>query len=164
MQIDGSEGKFEINIVGNITKQTYIGKFRVKCVLSPLEEIEADKTYRELLGNNYHLADEGIKQKAFALAQCKLRIIEEPPFWINDYIGGGHILDSNVLIEVLEQAIMCQQEFIDQKVEEEKALQDLMTKGIKNGDIEREPEIENMEDLPMEGEEEDEELEDDNIE
>lgn len=145
MQIEGSEAKFDIAIDGNITKQTYIGKFKVKCLLSPLEEIEADKIYRELLGNNYHLSEDIIKQKAFALAQLKVRIIEYPPFWENDYIGGGHLPDSNVLMEVLDKAIEAQEKFIEGKIKEKKERTETLTKAIKNKTIQKEPELDSVE-------------------
>lgn len=145
MQIEGSEAKFEINIIGRFTKETYIGKFKVKCLLSPLEEIEADKIYRELLGNNYHLSDEIIKQKAFALAQLKLRVIDCPPFWVNDYIGGGHVSDSNVILEVLDKAIEAQEKYIDGKEQEMKNRQEALTRAIKKQQIKREPEVDSIE-------------------
>jgi hypothetical protein len=146
MQIEGSEAKFEISILGKFTKETYIGKFKVKCILSPLEEIEADKIYRDLLGNNYHLSDEIIKQKAFALAQLNVRILQAPPFWENDRIGGGHISDSNVILEVLDKAIEAQELYVEGKEKEMKERQEALTKAIKNKVIQKEPELDNVED------------------
>jgi hypothetical protein len=165
MQLEGSEAKFEFNIVGKTTKESYMGKFKVKCILSPLEEIEADKTYRDLLGNNYHLADSSIKEKAFALSQLKFRVIEYPPFWDNDYIGGGHIVDSNVILEVIELAIQAQEKYVEFKEKEMKQRQDLLTKAIKNQQIEKDPEVESIqsakekldEDMSEEEDEEEEE-------
>lgn len=146
MQIEGSEAKFEINVLGKFTKQTYIGTFKVKCILSPLEEIEADKIYRELLGNNYHLSDETIKQKAFALAQLQVRVLQQPFFWENDRLGGGHIPDSNVILEILDKAVEAQEMYIESKEQEMKERQAALTKAIKNRVIEKEPELENVTD------------------
>lgn len=142
MQIEGSEAKFNINVLGKFTKQSYIGKFKVKCLLSPLEEIEADKAYRDLLGNNYHLSDEIIKQKAFALSQLKVRLLEAPPFWENEVIGGGHVPDTNVILEILDKAIEAQELYIEDKEKEMKARQDALTKAIKDRVLEKEPEVE----------------------
>lgn len=150
IRIEGSEANFTINVVGNITKETYMGKYKVKCILSPLEEIEADKIYRELLGNNYHLSDENIKQKAFALAQLKVRVLEYPPFWDNDFIGGGHVPDSNVILDVLELAIESQEKFIKDRQEDMKRRQDLLTNAINKKQIEKEPEIDNITDEEFE--------------
>jgi len=169
MQIEGSEAKFTINVLGKVTKESYIGKFKVKCILSPLEEIEADKVYRDLLGNNYHLSNENIKQKAFALAQLKVRIIESPPFWENDYIGGGHISDSNVVLEVLELAVEAQEKYIDKKEEEMVNRQKALTDAIKKGTLKKEPELDDVEAVEdklneKSSEDEDEELNEEELE
>lgn len=145
IRIEGSEAKFDVNILGNITKQSYIGTFKVKCLLSPLEDIEADKLYRDLLGNNFHLADKAVKDKALALAQLKVRVLEAPPFWENEYIGGGHISDSNVILDVIDLAIQAQEEYVKQKEEEMKQRQELLTKAIKNKQIEKDPEVDSIE-------------------
>ncbi len=135
---------FSVNIVGKHSKDSYMGTFKVKCLLSPLEEIAADKRYRDLLGANSHLAQEHIRQQAFALAQLEQRVIEMPPFWENDLLPGGHIKDSNVLLHILDQAVEAQEKYITGKEEELIERQKRLTKAIKKKKIEKEPEIEEM--------------------
>ena len=144
---------FTINVIGRHSKASYMGTFKVKCLLSPLEEIAADKRYRDLLGSNSHLAQERVRQQAFALAQLEQRVIDMPPFWENDTLPGGHIQDDNVLLHVLDQAVECQNSYIQGKEDELKQRQDRLTKAIKKKKIEKEPEIE---ELPDKSEEPDE--------
>lgn len=136
--------KFSINITGRHSKQTYIGTFRVKCLLSPLEEIAADKRYRDLLGANSHLAQENVRAKAFALAQLEQRVIEMPAFWENDIIPGGHIQDDNILLDVLDLAISAQEKYIKDKEQELEERRKRLTKKIKNKKIEKEPELDSQ--------------------
>lgn len=144
---------FSVNILGRHSKDTYMGTFKVKCLLSPLEEIAADKRYRDLLGQNSHLAQERVRQQAFALSQLEQRVIEMPPFWENDTLPGGHIKDDNVLSEILDRAIEAQEAYLKSKEDELKARQERLTKAIKKKKIEKEPEIEEIQDKSDEPEE-----------
>lgn len=142
MFIEGSEAKFDVNILGEFTNQSYIGTFRVRCILSPLEDIAADRKYRELLGDNYHLSRQDVRDKAFALSQLEARVISHPPFWENHRIGGGHIPDSNVLLEVLDKAIEAQEKYLAERKKEMEEKQEILTKAVENKKIEKEPELE----------------------
>lgn len=142
MEIKDDLGIFSVNILGRHSKASYMGQFKVKCLLSPMEEIAADKRYRDLLGNNPHLAQENVRQKAFALAQLEQRIVEMPPFFENDNIPGGHIKDDNVILEVFDMSVEAQQMYIEEKEAELKARQERLTKAIKKKKIEKQPEIE----------------------
>lgn len=153
MEIIEQTATFSINVVGKFSKDTYLGTFKVKCLLSPLEEIAADKRYRDLLGDNSHLAQEHIRQQAFALAQLEQRVIEMPPFWENDVLNGGHVQDTNVVLKILDLAIEAQEKYINIKEKELKERQKRLTKAIKTKKIEKEPEIEQV-DNPAENPEE----------
>jgi hypothetical protein len=152
MKFNEAKHTFTINIVGKHTKNSYMGTFTVKCLLSPMEEIAADRRYRDLLGQNSHLAQEHIRQQAFGLAQLEQRIIEMPPFWENSVLPGGHIEDPNVLMEILDVAILAQEEYIKSKEEELIERQKRLTKAVKKKRVEKEPEIEELPD-PEEPEE-----------
>ena len=141
MELHGSEATFDIHSQGNKTNETYMGSFRVKCLLSPIEQIEADRLYREILGMNSHLATEHVRSLAFALSQLDQRIIEAPPFWENDRLGGGHIKDDNVVLEVLDAAIEAQEKYVEGKKKEMEERQKRMTEMIKKKAIEKEPEV-----------------------
>jgi len=127
-----------ITIVGEITQETYMGTFKVKCMLSPLELIKSDRLYRELLGANSSMANITARNSAFALSQLENRIIECPPFWENREIGGGHIVDANILGEVIELAIEAESRYRTKKLEELKEKKKLLTKKIKKGKVKKE--------------------------
>lgn len=146
MELVEQTATFTINIIGRHSKDSYMGTFKVKCLLSPLEEIAADKRYRDLLGQNSHLAQERVRQQAFALAQLEQRVIAMPPFWENDTLPGGHIADDNVLLTILDEAIEAQNAYIQGKEKELKDRQARLTKAIKNKKIIKEPELEEIQD------------------
>lgn len=150
MEINESIATFGINVIGERSNNTYMGRFKVKCLLAPTEEISADKLYRDLLGNNSHLAQERVRQLAFALSQLQYRIIESPEFWVNSNIGGGHITDENVILDVLDKAVEAQESYLAQKKQELKERQEKLTSRIKNKDLEKEPEVETIDELENE--------------
>ena len=145
MEFNGSEATFVINMVGGRTKQTYMGEFKVKCLLSPLEEIAADRKYREMLGSNSYLASERVKKLAFALSQLEQRIIHEPPFWKSEEgLIHGNIEDDDVILEVLDKAIEAQEKFTEMKEEELKKKEKELAERIKNKQVEKEPEVDTL--------------------
>lgn len=139
---------FTINIIGDHSKDSYMGTFKVKCLLSPLEMIAADKRYRDLLGANSHLAQEHIRQQAFALAELEQRVIDMPAFWENDTLHGGHIKDANVLLHILDKAVEAQEKYITVKETELKERQARLTKKIKTKKIEKKPELDEVTEMP----------------
>ncbi len=142
---DDGTASFSINIIGNVSRETYMGNFKTKCVLSPLEFIKSDRMYRELLGNDPVNAHSTARNNAFALSQLQYRLIEVPPFWENREIGGGHISDDNVLTEVIELAIQAEDKYRKLKEKEAKEIKELLTKKIKSNEVEKEPEIKDHE-------------------
>ena len=141
MEIIDDIAEFSINICGDNTRNTYMGNFKVKCLTSPYEQLQSDKLYRELLGDNPYYASDVSKNYAFTLSQLKYRIIESPPFWANPdqpNIPGGHIKDSNVLSEVLEKAIEARDKFILTKEEEFSKMQERIKNKITNKEIKKE--------------------------
>lgn len=105
VKLDGSVAEFTVNLIGAASKESFMGTFTVKCILNPIEEIKANKLYRELLGEtNPHLATEDIHNLALALAQLKYRIIKSPAGWKYQEIDGGH-LDANIVLHVFNLAI-----------------------------------------------------------
>lgn len=147
MEITDTTATFDVHITGEPSKMTYMGSFKVKTVMSPLEEIAADKLYRELLGENMLMASDNVKNSAFVLSQLKYRILsyEKAPFWANANrpdIPGGHIEDGNVIFEVFNKAIEAQEKYIEQKQKEAKDIEEKLKKAIKTNQIEKEPEVE----------------------
>jgi hypothetical protein len=106
---------FMVDIESGVTKTTYRGTFKVKCVLSPLEYINADAFYRELIGkSNPQFVSEYVGQLCYALSQLKFRIMECPDWFKNKETGiNGSGIDDNVLLFVLDKAIDCEAQYRD---------------------------------------------------
>jgi len=153
IRFDGSVAEFDYHGVGERTNTTYMGVFRVKTILSPMDMLKADRMYRELIGSvNPHMASKESQNFAFALSQLKIRIIESPDFYKNKELDGSH-LDSNILIDIINKAIDAEDEYKKQIDDRLKKMQELLTKRIKNNEIEREENIDtepgtDVEDIP----------------
>ena len=55
--IESNLGNWEIKVDGDING-TYMGHFKFKCYLTPLQQIAANREFRELLGTNPSVAPE----------------------------------------------------------------------------------------------------------
>jgi hypothetical protein len=86
---------------------TYMGVFRFLCSLNPIQYIEADKDYRELLGKNAEFASTHADTVAYALAQLRQRVIDAPSFWNEkgSRYGGSNLKDHEILEIILEAAV-----------------------------------------------------------
>ena len=145
-RFNGSQAEFDINEIGERSKTTFMGTFKVKCVLSPLDMLKMVRLYRDLIvTTNPHLASQTIENIAFALSQLKFRVVESPEFWKNTEIDGGHV-DQNVVIEIINLAINAEEEFNKREDERVKQLQERLTRAIKNKEIEKEPELDEIKD------------------
>lgn len=144
LNIENATATYNLNIVGDIHRQTYLGTFKFKCILSPLEHIDADKLYRRLLGEHALTASDRARNHAFALAQLKYRILEYPPFWEHKILNGGSVEDPNVIIDVFNHAIDAEEKYMKAKEEEAKKIQENLTKAIKNKNIQKDPEAEEI--------------------
>jgi hypothetical protein len=144
VDIEKGEATFKVDLVGQKSKESYKGVFVVRCMLNPMAFIAADKLYRELLGGKPVEAHPHAGALAFALSQLKYRVLKMPPFWENREIPGGHIDDHNILIEVLNRAIYCEEVYAKMKNEEAVRIEKELTDDIFNKIIERQPELESM--------------------
>ena len=143
MEITDTHATFTVHINGESTMQTYMGEFKVKCLLSPYDQIQADKMYRELLGDQLLYASDNAKTHAFALSQLKYRIIEFAPFFANPNqpsVPGGHLQDGNVLFEVLNKAIEAQEKYMEQTQEQAEKMEQRLKEAIQNKSLKREEE------------------------
>lgn len=142
MEILDNIAEFEFHGKGKVTGQTYHGKFRVKCVLTVLEEIQADKIYRNLLGDNLIYASQEIRELAFALSQLNVRVIEGPYFW-KDLNLGKDFQDKNILFELLNMATEAQVKYLEGKGFEFEKKKENLTNMLESGEIEEDVEEEN---------------------
>jgi hypothetical protein len=104
--LEGNSATWDMRLEGAI-HGTYTGTFRFKCYLSPLQQIAANREYREILGPNPSFASEHESFLAYALTQLKYRILSAPPFWAsqNPAAFAGDLADENVIAAVLDAAL-----------------------------------------------------------
>lgn len=116
---DDGTAEFQVRLVGDVTQQTYLGKFKVNSVMDPFQILNAGKRYRDLLGVNPAFASETELNLAFSLAQLEYRIIDAPPFWNN-----GRLKDLNVIMSVFDLAVEAEERYrLDQKKRVEESLE-----------------------------------------
>lgn len=108
-----STATFFVNIESSSNKMVYRGQFEVKTILGPLEYIQSDALYRDLLGkNNPHLATEYVGRLCYALSQLKYRIITCPEWFKNHETGmHGSNIDDTVLLHILEKTVECEEKY-----------------------------------------------------
>lgn len=113
---------WEINMTGDVGG-TYQGIFQFKTILSPMQQIEADRDYRELIGANASLASSHIDNLAYTFSQLRQRIIKYPPFWDDgaSRFKGSHIRDEDIIQAVYEAAVVAETKFRAQLKEKHKA-------------------------------------------
>jgi hypothetical protein len=133
---DDGTAEFNIGEVGEDSSQTFMGTFKVKCILSPLEFIDADRLRRELLGSFSEISSEHVRNITVALSQLQYRVVMCPEFWKNPRINGGHV-DENVINVIFEKAVEAQELFKAQKLKAMIDMQTKLTAKIKNQEIKK---------------------------
>jgi hypothetical protein len=150
MIIEGSTAIFDIATQDELTMQTYIGNFKVKCFLSPLEIIRADRIYRELIGPiNSVMAGDQAQNMAFAISQLSVRIIDCPDFFKNPNspdLFGSH-MPEKVLIAVLNDSIDAETQFRGQQAKTFENTQKRLLNSYKQKKIKKQTEGTSTEDL-----------------
>lgn len=126
--------------------ETYMGVFKFKTLLTPMEIMQIDRDYRELIGPTAPtLVDNTVNNLAFCASQLKHRIIKSPPFWDDGntrYPGTQIKGGEDLLVFVLEAAILAEttyKESLQDKLKESlKKIQKGLDKINKEVDIENE--------------------------
>lgn len=148
--IEGNTATWDLRLDGLING-TYMGAFRFKCYLSPLEQIAASREYREILGPNPFAAEQHETFLAYALTQLKYRIIASPPFWTsaNPAKLSGDIPDENIISAVLDASLGAEMKYKSQlkkkKLEAVVRGKASVQKAMTDGDEEEEDESESEE-------------------
>ena len=128
---------FYINMEANSSKETLKGTFKIKCVLSPLEYINADSMYRELLGKtNPQYASEYVSQLCYALSQLKYRIIQSPAWFKNAETGiNGSSIDDNILLYVLDKCVEAEGDYRKGVEERYEKAREAVRKAVDDGSL-----------------------------
>lgn len=122
---------WEINMTAPIGG-TYQGLFQFRTILSPIQQIEADRDYRELLGPSASLVSTHVDNLAYSLSQLRQRVIKAPPFWDDgaSRFKGSHIRDEEIIQAVYEAAVLSETKFRAQIKEKHKASIDRLKAAI----------------------------------
>lgn len=120
--IEGSNAVFELNMSAPIGG-TYMGTFKFRCTLTPIQIVDADRDYRDLIGAQPSLVNETADNLSFSLSQLKQRVISSPSFWTENSgrFPGGGVRDLEVISKVLEAAFLAESKFRKLLVEKHEA-------------------------------------------
>jgi hypothetical protein len=126
IRIEGDIATWEMRKEGDIAG-TYVGVFKFRCYLTPLQNIMAGREQRELLGSNMALATEHEAFLAYALTQLRQRIVQAPPFWSSAGVNKSHegdIADEDILQSILDAAIRAELKYkAERKKRKEEAIE-----------------------------------------
>lgn len=120
--------EFSVNEIGSDTGNPYVGKFKVKTILTRKDRFAADERRRMLLGASAGEALLPLQEEAFVLGQLYVRVVDGPKWW-NDSDFGANLEDGNVIARLYELAVGKEKERRDQiRKEAEKAVKKIASK------------------------------------
>jgi hypothetical protein len=116
MIIENSQAVVEVSIKDELSFETYIGLFKFKGFLTPIDTIKADRIYRELIGSvSPGLASISAQNMAFSISQLSVRTVEAPHwFELKSELPGGRLAE-NVLTELLSLSIEAEEKYREQQ-------------------------------------------------
>lgn len=114
MFLDNNERTVVFSSEGERSKKKYEGKFTFKCLLSNLEQVEVALRTDRYNGGSQTLAP----AKALisrAIAELEIRIVDydKTPSWFRDSDYGRHLVDTNVLFDLFQQAMKAEREWAE---------------------------------------------------
>jgi hypothetical protein len=98
-----NEKEFEIACQGDTSKKAFDGKFKTICTPTIGQKARATIIEAQLNNDLMHL-DEATKLYHRMVAQCQVRLIAAPDWWIASNHGQG-LLDFNILFEVWQKCM-----------------------------------------------------------
>jgi hypothetical protein len=139
----------------------FIGTFVFRPVLSAIEEIQVDRLYRRLLGDDgLSVVSPVIDRLAYSLASLKYRVLKSPPFWHDSKsyssqapqnediaydIPGGHIDDAELIFYVYSAAIEAQLQYRERIKKQSEQSTEAIKKFVKNANSPSETQNEDLE-------------------
>lgn len=93
-------GSFHISARGEITKQIWQGRFKVKRILSHADKFEIKRIFRDILGKNIVDKDSEDFIKAGMIAEVQVRVLEAPA-WFRESNLGLDLVDISPISEIL---------------------------------------------------------------
>ena len=107
-----NEGYFDINLVGDVTGEKWLGKFKCKLRLSHRDTLSKDNLRRQLLGENPALATERASSLAFIASELSVRLTDAPPWWRGSD-NGLELEDDNIMAEIYANCVRLEKELYD---------------------------------------------------
>ena len=144
IKIEGDLATWSMRMEGALSG-TYVGTFKFRCFLTPLQQIAAGKEQRELLGSSMALATEHEQFLAYALTQLRQRITLAPPFWASSNSNAtlpGDLPDENIVEAVLDAAIRSEIKYKEEKKKKKEESLSVADKVISKIEADRKKEIE----------------------
>lgn len=132
--LTGNTAKWTLEPTQGEVSGTYQGHFEFRCYLTPTQILEAGREFRSLLGGLPEHASSKEKNIAFALVELKYRVIKAPPFWystLQDSGYAGNLADLNILVLVLEKAMVSESLF-QEKIQKDR--ESLLERTIKSAE------------------------------
>ena len=106
--------EFSVNVTGETTGETFVGKFKAKQRLSHRDKLYRDERRRALLGTKSDEAPEWVQKYAEVFSQLDVRLIEAPSWW-KDSAAGLDLEDDNVIVEVYKSAMKVEEDYLVQR-------------------------------------------------
>jgi len=129
--IEGSVATWVMERTDGDLGGTYTGTFQFRCYLTPLQQLQAGREFRELLGSFANQATETEIKLSLALTQLKHKILKAPPFWsstLEESGISGNIGDMNIIAAVSNASIRDEEMYLE-RIQKER--NDLLDKSIK---------------------------------
>jgi hypothetical protein len=108
------ESSVSINATGELTGESFIGKFTFRTRLSHKDRLQIDTIRRQLLGAQPEGAQPSPRAESSAqiFANLQVRVVDAPSWWVNSN-GGMDLSDDDVVSSVFDSAIKVEQDEID---------------------------------------------------
>lgn len=142
---DKSTASVVITVLDEVKDTEERGIFKFRCHLTPMDIIDTDAFYRELIGVRPSESDRVADRMAYSLSQLRYRVIDAPEWWKKDpegrsQIWGGHC-NKNVVVEVFNVAVTAETLYLEKLKKESKHARQILEEKFDSGEIERELDI-----------------------
>jgi hypothetical protein len=94
-----------VDVVGELTKRSYAGVFKIKPLLSHRDRLQRDEFKRQLLGSNSesNVSQEALKS-ALIFSKIWVHTIESPSWW-KDSNNGLDLIDEEPVVALLDKIL-----------------------------------------------------------
>jgi hypothetical protein len=105
-----NEKKFSIDVEGDITRKRYLGEF--VCVCMPTLKQKSDIAILQArLNGDLASLDDSTKAYHNMIAQCSIRLISAPDWWMASD-NGRNLMDLSIVVEIFSQCLKAQEEWL----------------------------------------------------